>query len=78
MPITGLTPLKFKLCDAAKIRICFLVPYKTRVIKDFVLSKIPYTILTISQAPEGVFDETLCQNLALENTRLSRFNGNII
>jgi hypothetical protein len=55
----------------------WLVQYKTRVIKDVVLSKIPFTLLAISQAPEGVFGQTLCQNLALDKTRLSRFNDNI-
>jgi hypothetical protein len=31
-----------------------------------VLSNIPLTLLVIYQAPEGVFDQTLCQNLALD------------
>jgi hypothetical protein len=32
----------------------------------------------IWQAPEGAFDQTLCQNLGLDKTRLSCFNGHII
>jgi hypothetical protein len=48
------------------------------VIKDLVLSKIPFTLLAISQAPAGVFDQILYQNLALDKMRLSRFDGNMI
>jgi hypothetical protein len=51
----------------------FLLVQNTRTVKD-----LPFTLLAISQAPEGVFDQTLSQNLALDKTRLSRFNGNII
>jgi hypothetical protein len=48
------------------------------VIKDLVLSKISFKLLTISQAPEGVFDQTLCQHLSLDKKRVSRFIGNTI
>jgi hypothetical protein len=78
MPITGLKPLKSKLCDAAKIYIFLARPVQNTRDKYGVLSKMPFTLLAISQAPEGFFDRTLCQNLALDKTRQSRFNGNIM
>jgi hypothetical protein len=69
-------PMSDRVTRGSKMETLF-VSHKTRD-KKLVLSKIPFTLLAISQAPEGVFDQTLCQNLALDKARLSRFNGNII